>query len=240
MASQTNQSKRILLIVLIIILISIEAIFLLAGIFSILTDEENELVQTATTFLFTMGLFGFVLWWAFRTLNALKTQRPIAPGDTIKTPNDTISLQVKIELPEYRRLMFTLTYRKPVIVFVHFMAGSLVILAVLQARYDWFVFVFVALLLYIPLSVYLATASNYKASKALHEPILFEINPDGITSRGATFNSTIDWKLLHTTKELKDWFLLYTSKQVAVLIPKRAFASEHEMQVLREWCKNVR
>jgi hypothetical protein len=246
MTSQTNQTKKILLIVSIVVLSLCEFLFLLTAIVALTrTPEEGGGIEIASQSLFVIALFGFGLWWTIRKLKELKGQiAPITPYHSSTKQNDSgdnvIKLQVKLELAEYRKLIYMMTATTPVVVFMYIIGLFMISFSVIQWQFNWFSLFFLVLLLYMPIAVYRSARANYNATKILHEPVTYEITADTIASSGTTFNYSIAWNSLHKTKEVKDFFLLYTNKQVAMLIPKRAFGSVDEMNVFRGYCGMVR
>ena len=243
--AQPNQLKRGLLIALLVFLIIFEVAFLLLGVFSVLIDDEDAAGQTALSYLFVIGLFGFSIWWTLRQLRLLKHKKSYEPREqsvdlTQQTSTPLFHFQVKLELSEYRKLLYRLTYVRPAIIFVHFLGGSLSITYAINGELDWFLYFFLFFILFIPISVYRAANSNYKSSKALHQMITYDITEDTITASGETFNSTVTWSSLYKTREFTDFILLYTSKNVANIIPKRAFESDQQLKNFLSLCERVK
>ncbi|HYC87132.1 MAG TPA: YcxB family protein [Chryseosolibacter sp.] len=159
------------------------------------------------------------------------------PADGINA--GTIRFQTRVELADYRKLVFRQTYSNPVYILINLVCvGTLIYNSVQGVNNLTTVFVIV-FLFYMPIMLFFKARSNYKASKALHEMILYEITPETITIKGPSFDSVLQWRSLYKVGELRDWFLLYTSKQMAMLLPKKAFPSAADVARFREWSERA-
>ncbi len=155
-----------------------------------------------------------------------------------------MKIETKIELKDYIKLMFILTYRKGSIIFSSMMGVFLAIITVASLtggmiRSDGFpvmpLVLSIVMLILIPASVYYSATKNYKTHSRLQETITYEIDNEIIQSTGESFNSEMDWSKMHKVLELNDWFLLYQNKMVANLIPKQAIGEQ--LYELREIIK---
>ena len=238
----TSSQKKIVGITIFILLSAIEFLFLIALVAS-MADDESTVENTSISFLFVMGLFLFPLTWAFRLWRS-GVRESIRQGMDDKSGSlldaDTvIKLQVKVELPEYRKLNFQLAYTKPVFLYIHFIAFAMVVLSWPHLRENWFSLFALIFTLYLPIAVYRSSNSNYKATKMLHELVSYEFTKDTISGVSESTTSTMRWELLHKFQETKHWMLLYTNKQVAMLIPKKAFASAADMDTFRQMARAI-
>jgi ABC-type nickel/cobalt efflux system permease component RcnA len=181
--TQSTGLKRGLLIALLVGLTLGELFFLITGAMSLLTDDEGMTFETALSLLFVMGIFGFPIWWAVRQLQSLPNAKPRNTDDqpldlSHGTETPLFQFKVKIELAEYRKLLYFLTYTRPAIIFVHFLGLGMIMVAINKGEFDWFFYFFLLFILFIPISVYRTAISNYKSSKALHQPITYDITED--------------------------------------------------------------
>ena len=239
----SNRAKKILLRSLIVLLTIFQLLFLLTGVISIVGDEDGQGLQTAGTFLFVIILFGFCLWWAIRqlkTLHRVDAKSEITSIDHETSPGHVIRVESQLGLAEYRKLMLTTTFTRPIVLYLYFIGLTIIGLSLAQSDYNWFMLFFLIFLLYLPISVTRSANANYKSSKAIHETITYEFTSDTIASTGTTFKTTVTWDSLYKTQELKDWILLYTNKHLAMFIPKQGFTSEEDLKIFKGYCERVR
>lgn len=233
--SVTDSQKKVAGMALVIIFSAIELIFLAVLIFTLLSEESAP--EQAFSFVFVMGIFAVPLWWGIRLWNAnMKVKTLNQPGDAISPDVDdssVISVQTKIELAEYRRMIFYNTYTHPILIFLHFIGISFIAYYFISGSGDWFVWFTTIFLLYLPISIYRSAQSSYNSSKTVHEHLFYTFNPQGVAVAGETVNFSIQWRSLYKIRETKSWFLLYTNKQNAMLIPKSAFTSEVDVTRFR-------
>ncbi len=238
----TISQKKILGIVLLVIFIPIELLLLAVLVYSVIT---NGVTQNEISFLFTMGIFFFPLWLGIRIWKAGNSTPSIIPdsNDSIIDANHSsdsiIKIQVKIELSEFRKLIFRQTYASPVFIFIHFIGGFMLLFYLLNGGTSWFLLFILLFILYMPVSVYRNATTTYKTTKALHENQVYEFTPENISATGKSFQCTIQWRTLHKVKETKSWFLLYSNKQSAMFIPKSSFASHSDLDAFSQMARKI-
>jgi len=229
--------RNALAITIFVIVVPIQ-LLMLAGMAYSIAAHEPDWLQTSVSYLFTIGIFSFPLWWAWRTWkSASPISAPISESIETTTPaTSTISVlkvQTKVELSEYRRLLFYLTYSTPVFIFALFLTVSLLLFYLTTGNGSWIVFFLLIFNALVPISIYRNANANYRSTKALHEPVTYDFSDESFTASGPSFNTTMQWRSLYQVKELKNWFLLYTSKQVLMMIPKRAFGTIEQLDAFR-------
>jgi len=143
-----------------------------------------------------------------------------------------MTIETKLDLNGYLKLMYTLTYRKPLIIFLTIIGlmmffGSILYLLGFKIPFDGppifqitFGFFITAIL---PFSVYRSGKKNFFSHGRLHEKIIYEFTEEKIKQVGETFNSEMDWTKIYKIQELKDWILIYQNRQMAFLLPKKSF-----------------
>jgi hypothetical protein len=232
----TDSQKRFAGMALIIIFCIIELLFLFALIFTLVSGDGPP--EDAVSFVFVMGIFAFPLWWGIKLWKASSTNSSIKPtvdnDGPVKDESTVISVQTKIELPEYRRMVFYNTYTHPSVILLHLIGISMLTYYAIAGSNDWFTLFFTLLMLYMPVSVYRNARSSYDSSKTVHENLSYTFTSQGLSVTGETVNFSIQWRSLFKVRETKSWFLLYTNKQNAMLIPKDTFASEGEVTRFRD------
>lgn len=123
--------------------------------------------------------------------------------------------------------------------------GGLVLLAVAALFFGivgwpkWFVFdwtfflVPVVILMFwagiIPLQAWL----NWKRNAPLRGELTYDFQPEGVQVVTTTSNSFMKWEAFIKSKETPNLFLLFLTKQMCHMVPKRAFASEADLESLR-------
>ena len=145
-----------------------------------------------------------------------------------------MTIKTKITFREYLNLMYSLTYRKGVTIFLTVVGLVMLLFAALDffgvlntgtsplSRIMFGVFLFV----FIPLMVYISAKRNYFSDKRIQENIEYEFTTQMMRVKGESFNSEINWSKTFKIEELKKCFLIYQSKQVAHLIPKSNLTRE--------------
>ncbi|MGC2832046.1 MAG: YcxB family protein [Candidatus Acidiferrum sp.] len=96
-------------------------------------------------------------------------------------------------------------------------------------------------LLFFPLSLAAVHALAYfgawnltRSKPSALQPVTYEISPDGIYHTGPTSSGRSAWTTYLRIRETPEQFLLYVQKQLANVLPKRAFQSEAEIQQFRQ------
>jgi hypothetical protein len=232
----SDTQKKILGMALMVIFGLFEFLFIAVLIGSAVFDSEEASAENTISFLFVIGIFAFPVWAGFRLWKSGSREQVMSRegNESIDVGRtQPIKVTTKVELAEYRRLVFFLTYRTPIFLFLHLLLISLVSHSIINGNGDYFVLFLVILLLFLPVSIYLSATSNYKATKMLHEPVTYEFHDDSFTASGESFTSTMTWKSLHTIKEFPNWFLLKPNKQMAMVIPKSAFSNDDDLQSFR-------
>lgn len=151
--------------------------------------------------------------------------------------------KTKIEFRDYLGLMFLLSYRKPVILFIlimgfGFIAYSLFFLPWAPGELPWLeLLVGFYLIFLIPFAVYRTSKRNFNSNKRIQETIEYEFGDGKMKVTGESFSSELDLDKTYKIEELKKWFLIFQSKPTANLIPKESL-SENEIAALRELFRN--
>ena len=153
-------------------------------------------------------------------------------------------IETKIELNDYIKLMYILTYRRLGLIIANIMGLFLFTFTIMcfvgiieSEEFPWMPVAFSILILFImPSSVYFSAKKNYKTHSRLQEKIIYEIDEETINITGESFSSEMTWNKTYKVVELKDWFLFYQNKLVANIIPKKSIGDDRFK--LREIVKN--
>jgi hypothetical protein len=228
-----SSTQRKVVGVSIIILASVIALsFVVALVFSLADGMPMD--QGILSSLFVISICVFPIIWGFRLWRSARREskhnRQINEVDS----GTVVTVDAKVELPEYRKLIFKMTYARPLYIYFHVMGIFVLLLSWSEMPNNWFGLFTTIFILYLPVSVYRAANANYKSTQMLHEVIHYTFTPETITGSGQSFTSTMQWASLYKFKETKDWMILYTNRQVAMLIPKTAFTSAEDMDNFRK------
>src|SRR5579862_931821 len=74
----------------------------------------------------------------------------------------------------------------------------------------------------------------YASQIFLREPIFYKFSSENFCGSGPSASWSIAWNVLKTVRETKSLFLLYHHRNIAVIVPKRFFGSEAEMEIWRQ------
>jgi len=143
-----------------------------------------------------------------------------------------MTIETKLDFKSYLRLMYTLTYRKPLMIFltvcglmmfvfsVFYFFGS----KVLFIEPPYFQFVFgLFIIAFLPFSIYRSAKRNFSSNGRLQEKIIYEFTDEKIKMTGETFNTEMNWEKTYKILELKNWILIYQNRQIANVLPKNSF-----------------
>ena len=141
-------------------------------------------------------------------------------------------IETKLDFKRYIRLMYTLTYRKPIMIFLTIVGFTMFIGSIFyflgfnvpvdSPPYFQIVFGFFIIAI-LPFSIYRGGKKNFSTNGRLQEKIIYEITDEKIKQIGETFNSDMDWTKIYKILELNDWILIYQNRQIANLITKDSF-----------------
>src|SRR5690606_22897870 len=141
-----------------------------------------------------------------------------------------------VTVENYRKLLMTITFTHPVIIFIYVLSAGM--LGVLLSTPDneafhwWPVFV-IAFAAYLPFSVYRRANSNYRATKSLHEETIYEFASSQVKITGDCYNTTMQWLTFHKVRVVNGCFLLYRNNYTACLIPYSDFAMPEDKNIFR-------
>lgn len=229
-----NQKKILGLSVTILCLLFQLILFgtlVLLAFFDDLPPRQSDII----TLSFLICIMLFPLRWGYRMWR-------LGRGEFLAAKNSSpfrtlgkkvITVETKIELPQYRNLSYQLAYSRPTLIFIHFLGLSMAAYYIATGfADDWWVFFIGFFLLYLPFGIYRSSSIQYKSNKSLNERVTYNFTPDTISAIGETYTSTTRWSSLYKIVERKHWVLLYTNQHVAIMIPKTAFASPEDSRTI--------
>ncbi|NJO03978.1 MAG: YcxB family protein [Bacteroidia bacterium] len=147
-------------------------------------------------------------------------------------PNLVIPAQSQISHWAYYRLLMTLNYRNPAVLFITLLGIGALIgpLGLLGFPVLSLATFFAGYALLFPLVIYFQSLRSYRVTKFLQEVVHYEFTPVQISVRGVSFESALRWTSLYQVVELKTWFLLYSTHITAFFVPKASFASAEDQK----------
>ena len=144
-------------------------------------------------------------------------------------------IETKLDFKSYLKLMYSLTYRKPIMIFIT-IVGLIMFLSSIFYFLDfnvpvdsppYFQIVFgFFIIAFLPFSIYWSGKKNFSSHSRLQERIIYEFTDEKIKITGETFSSELDWTKTYKITELKDWILIYQNRQIANILMKESFAEK--------------
>lgn len=151
-------------------------------------------------------------------------------------PVSYMKIKTKISFREYTRLLYAVTYRRPIMMVI--VAVALLIVIWITGYYTNtlpvpkpVIYQYITLLLIIvvqPIAIYATIWKNYHSSSHLKEPLQMEFTKQEIKMWGESFYTELIWCKMYKVEELNNWFLIYQNSLAAVIIPKKVFDKNEE------------
>lgn len=146
-----------------------------------------------------------------------------------------IEIRTKIELKEYIKLIYILSYRQKgtiivnaicillcPLIFLHFM-GLLTLPSI-----EILIGLSIVPLLLFPIMIYFSAKNTFTTHSRIHEEIIYQIDPNQIRIIGESFKAELDCDKLYKIVEVKNWFLFYENQTSAHSIPKRCIGNQKQ------------
>ena len=150
-----------------------------------------------------------------------------------------MKLKVKVTIRQYLKILFSLAYAKPMMLFLLSVALLLVLwislyhLDILNLPepviYQYITLLLIAVIQ--PTVIFTTIIRNYYSSNHLRETLDMELTQEMIKIRGESFYMEILWSKIYKITEKKNWFLIYQNNLSAILIPKKDLTSEQIRQI---------
>lgn len=150
-----------------------------------------------------------------------------------------MKLKAKVTIRQYLKLLFSLAYSKPLMIFLIAVALLLVLWIILfhlqilnlpqPVIYQYITLLLIAVIQ--PTVILTTIIRNYYSSNHLRETLDMDLTDDQIKIRGESFYMEILWTKIYKVDEKKNWFLIYQNNLSAILIPKKELSSDQIKQV---------
>lgn len=145
-----------------------------------------------------------------------------------------MKLKVKVTIRQYLKILFSLAYTKPIMIFLVCFAFLMILwialyhLEILNLPqpliYQYITLLLIAIIQ--PTVIFTTIIRNYYSSNHLRETLDMELAEDKIKIRGESFYMEILWPKIYKIVEKKKWFLIYQNNLSAILIPKKGLPPE--------------
>ena len=140
-------------------------------------------------------------------------------------------IKTRVPFKEYRKLLFGLAYRKPIMIVL--LSVAFLMLSWILSYYlhllplpepGYYQFITLGLITIVqPVFIYSMIWRIYYSSNVLRETLEIELTPEEIRLTGESFYTRIAWEKMYRVSELKKWYLVYQNSLSAIIIPKRFF-----------------
>lgn len=158
-----------------------------------------------------------------------------------------MKLKAKVTIRQYLKLLFSLAYSKPVMIFLICFALLLVLWITLfhldilnlpePVIYQYITLLLIAVIQ--PTVILTIIIRNYYSSNHLRETLDIDLSDDKIKIKGESFYMEILWTKIYKLAEKKNWFLIYQNNLSAILIPKKDLSS-HQIKQIQEILGSVK
>ena len=158
-----------------------------------------------------------------------------------------MKLKAKVTIRQYLKLLFSLAYSKPVMIFLICFALLLVLWITLfhldilnlpePVIYQYITLLLIAVIQ--PTVILTTIIRNYYSSNHLRETLDIDLSDDKIKIKGESFYMEILWTKIYKLAEKKNWFLIYQNNLSAILIPKKDL-STHQIKQIQEILGSVK
>ncbi|MCW3167035.1 YcxB family protein [Chryseobacterium sp. 09-1422] len=158
-----------------------------------------------------------------------------------------MKLKAKVTIRQYLKLLFSLAYSKPVMIFLICFALLLVLWITLfhldilnlpePVVYQYITLLLIAVIQ--PTVILTTIIRNYYSSNHLRETLDIDLSDDKIKIKGESFYMEILWTKIYKLAEKKNWFLIYQNNLSAILIPKKDL-STHQIKQIQEILGSVK
>lgn len=126
---------------------------------------------------------------------------------------NNFSIHHQLTLKEYRKIYYSLLYRKVFIIVISVFSILFIISTcilwinknydILNSDYYIYGIAIAALAIWIPLTTLYTLKRNYKSTYGLHEPVTYSFSDEGYSTIGESFSSKSDWTKIYKVKIIK-------------------------------------
>ena len=142
-----------------------------------------------------------------------------------------IKIKSKISFKAYVKLLYTLIYRKPMMIVI-VCVGLAMLVWILGYQFSLlplprpliYQYITLGLITIVqPLVIYSTIWNNYYSANHLRETLEIEFTKIEIKIHGKSFYTELTWEKTFRVEELNNWFLIYQNNLSAVIVQKKFF-----------------
>jgi hypothetical protein len=157
-----------------------------------------------------------------------------------------IQLKTTLTRKAYIRLMYTLSFRSPAVLFVYGIIFLGFIIAVIglnvidrkeHSTFVWLVWIQAVYVIYYMTAVYRRSKKHYESNQEIQGEMHYEFGADLIRSVSKTSSGEMKWTSVHKVLELKNWVIIFLSNATACMIPAKDFGTQ--LPAFRTLVKNT-
>lgn len=157
-----------------------------------------------------------------------------------------MKVKTSVSFKEYAKLLLKLTYRKPIMIVIVFVAFAMLVWIITAGlniinipQPTIYQYITLGLITVVqPLVIYHTIWNNYHSSSHLKERLEMELDFTHIHITGESFYTKLTWQKTYKVVELKNWFLIYQNNLSAVIIPKKSFA-DNQIEEFKKLLKEI-
>jgi len=147
-----------------------------------------------------------------------------------------------LQIQDYRSLLFQLTYKKPLIIFITIIGLGSLITSILYflGLFNSFssppylqLFFGIFIVFFLPFSIYRQANKSLKGNKRLSESITYEFSQEHVSLTGESFSSTYTWDKIPKIIINKKWILIYQNKTTANIIMRNSFQEADLLEFIK-------
>ncbi|MEY3442734.1 MAG: hypothetical protein RLZZ519_1015 [Bacteroidota bacterium] len=147
----------------------------------------------------------------------------------------SIQIETQMELKDFMRLIFFLTYRRPMVLIVTILGffvtgwGILALAGIIEFSAfspGFTLFYGLFFLFWIPVAAYFRGKKQYASSKRSQELRKFEFTMQAIHMESESSNNEYKWASVYEVRFSGKWLLIFLSRSEAIFIPQNAFTAE--------------
>ena len=160
-----------------------------------------------------------------------------------------MKLKFKVTFREYVKLLFSLTYQRPIMKALVGVAVLLVLWIVVYylhitdlpepVIYQYLTLIFIVVVQ--PIVIFTTIRKTYRSSNHISEMLEMEILQKEIRITGESFYMEVKWEKMFKIVEKPNWFLIYQNEFSAIIIPKKNISPDEigRFRDILKDCDNV-
>jgi hypothetical protein len=193
--------------------------FLFAPLSVVNSTGEEGVWSNFVSLLFACGLFLFAFNYGVRLRRRGKAE--LEAMSSIPVDRGELSFTNAITLNEYRRVMLTLLFINPIIIYLMFIGISILTLSLTSGEGGQ-TFWFGLLPFILPFSVLVSATRAYNRTPNIKQQQEVTVTVDGIEVKGPAFNTNMRWSGIVRVREFSHWFFLHTGPHVMIILSKKS------------------